>query len=260
MQKVALLVPQVPQAVFLLRVPPNSHKNLRSYNELSKRSGVDISNVITRIYFDRTTQGTLLFSGVQWIDEAQAAAREAAYVEKKTDAIVGRNDVARPVSTASIAGIPQTQVGQMMIPAQQVQQPGPFPAQGAAQQTMMQTTPQGTPTSQSPSGTLMTPNTADPGGTAPTASLSNGPTSPPQRRRRRTSAEVQAANAATPAGQLARGQGNPPAGGAMQAPFPHLGQATTQPAQTDMSFGMSAGAPVGANSEVAQALDSFFQS
>jgi hypothetical protein len=267
-QKCALLVPSHPQGVFLLRVPPNSHKNLRSYNELSKRSGIDISNVITRIYFDRTTQGTLLFSGVTWIDEVIAQAREAAYAEKKTDTIVGRNDVARPAlpgtvqpmvthtppAAAQITQQPQQQVFQPGTPqnqvsntfGQQVQQPGPFPAQGAAPQTMMQTTDQGTPTSRNPSASSTIQNTAAPAGIAPGASPSNGA---PQRRRRRTSAEVQAANAAP------QGAQPQPA----TAPFPHSAAAGALPGQTDMGFSMSAGQPASGNPEVAAALDSFFQ-
>jgi hypothetical protein len=223
-QKLALLIPEVPRAVFLLRVPPNSHKNLRAYNELSKRSGVDVSNVITRIYFDAGVVGTLLFTGVNWIDESIAQAREEAYVEKKTDTIVGRTDVARPALAAPV----QTQ--QIASPAQQlrpfVQQPGPF-----------------VPAATNPSTTTSTPVSPTASSGAPTASPSD--VAAPQRRRRRVASEAPGVEPATP-------QTVPP-----NAPFPHSGQ--TANALPNVTFGMTGNAPEAEeNAEVASALNNFF--
>ncbi len=238
-QKVALLVPGFPQTVFLLRVPPNSHKHLRAYQETCKGSGVQIADVITRIYFDQSTQGTLLFKGVTYIDAPTAQLRQAAWDEKKTDALVGRNDVARPAGAvlgvqAQIA--PANSTGQApLLTAQpgsfmQVQQPGPFAptvAVGAA----------------APTGQFQ-PNPAQ-----PAAMTSPSDPAPTGRRRRRTQAEMQAAQPA-PGGQ-------PAPAAAPQAPFPHPGAAQA-PAAAAGSFGMAPGQPAAANPELAGVLDNFF--
>jgi hypothetical protein len=263
-QKLALLIPAYPQVVFLLRVPPNSHKHLRAYNELSKRSDTNIPDVITRIYFDSTTQGTLLFAGVSWIDEAVAQAREAAYAEKKADTIVGRNDVARPALAAPAGNfnVPQ------LTPTLAAPQPGPFVQPTPSTDGLL---PPSAPvfTTVSPAAsapTSLAPGFATPPHGAPTASPSSA--APPQRRRRRTAAEMEAARAAeangtqAPAGTSApapaapqgpmASQSSPP-----QAPFPHA--AAAQPGQQEIGFGMAHGQPADANPEVAQALDQFFQ-
>ena len=255
-QKLALLIPQVPQAVFLLRVPPNSHKNLRAYNELSKRSGVDVSNVITRIYFDPSVVGTLLFTGVNWIDESIAQDREQAYVEKKTDTIVGRTDVARsalaaPAQAQQIAPPVQPNINQagmgylnpMAAPAlvQPQANPGPF-APAAANPSTATSAPVSSVSPMINSG-------------APTASPSDA--AAPQRRRRRVASEAPAAEPAAAA--TVPPQGAPAFGGgaAPQAPFPHSGQQTSA-ALPNVAFGMSEGAPAGENAEVASALNNFF--
>lgn len=282
-QKVALLIPGY-DTLFLLAIPPNSHGPLREYVELCKGHGMNMANLITRISFVPGVQGTLQFHAVSYIDEPMARLRQAAYAEKKTDAIVGRNDVPRQamiappnmevapnMSPGQIAHInaPQVQqalgqqaIGMMQQPAtnigqtaQQVQQPGFFApvtlAPAAAQQPMMQTTPQGTPQFQNPSATSTIPNTAGQGGTAPIASPSDQ--QPTQRRRRRTAAEMAAANGAA---------GHPqPTGQAPQAPFPHPGAQQTAAASqvpSEGSFGIAQGQPAGANPEVSAMLDDFF--
>ncbi len=232
-QKVALLISGIPQTVFLLRVPPNSHKHLRAYQETCKGSGVMIADVITRIYFDQTTQGTLLFKGVNYIDAPTAELRQVAYNEKKTDALVGRTDVARPAGVISTqlqqdAGtkpFPNTLSVIHNPPATQVQQPGPFVPTPA-------------------------PNAASPGFAAPNpapiaATASPSEPVPTQRRWRRTQAKMQAAG--QPQGQPA----------APQAPFPHPGQQTA-PAAPAANFGIAQGQPAAANPELSGMLDSFF--
>jgi hypothetical protein len=217
-----------------------------------------MANLITRISFVPGIQGTLQFQPVTYIDEATAKLRQAAYAEKKTDALVGRNDVARP--TGAIAAPvqpapnsteqkpllstqleiarqmqqpqqPQQPAQQVQQPAQQVQQPAPFVQHQPAQNA-------GWPGSQ--------------GQPAPTAATSPpSEAAQPARRRRRTAAEMQAANGAAPGEQPA-----PAPSAAPQAPFPNPGQATqAQPAQ----FGIATGQPAGADPAIQTMLDDFFK-
>jgi hypothetical protein len=248
-QKIALLIPGM-QTLFLLRVPPNSHKHLRAYQETCKGSGVMIADVITRIHFDQSTQGTLLFKGVNYIDEATAQLREAAYNEKKTDALVGRNDVPRVAIAAPAAqpaieaptgvapGFPGGGPAAIAAPIQQGQQPGPFaptPAGGAAVATG--------PLQQNPA--------------QPAATTSPSEPAPAQRRRRRTAAEMQQAQPGATNGTAAPA----PAQTAPQAPFPHPGSAAGgQQTAATASFGIAQGQPAAANPELAGMLDNFFKS
>lgn len=273
-QKTALLIPGMP-TLFLLSVPPGSHGLLREYVNLCKGNRVNIANLVTRISF--ASQGVLQFQAVTYIDAPTAQLRQAAYTEKKTDALVGRNDVARPAGAIAppVQMPPPNSTGQAPLlttqPGSTMQQPvsgvaqinGPFasatPALAAAQQPMTQTTPQGSPQWQNPSTTSTIPNTAAPAGTAPTASPSEP--APATRRRRRTAAEMAVQQPAPASGQATQA--------APQAPFPHPGQQTasqpqfpvTQTAagpQTDMGFGMAQGTPARADPAVTGMLDDFF--
>lgn len=255
-QKIALLIPGF-QTLFLLAVPPNSHGPLREYTEKCKGNGINMANLITRISFVPNVQGTLQFAPVTYIDEPTAQLRQAAYTEKKTDALVGRNDVPRPVGAiaapatqAQIAPPAQVQTAkpafpgdmnpQVQQPAQQVQQPGPFaaiPAAGAA--------PANGQWPQNPAPGAATTSPSDP--------------APAQRRRRRTAAELAEANAGPGVGQVAQQPAAAP-----QAPFPHPGQAAAQtitpgqPGNTAAgSFGIAQ--PAAANPELAGMLDDFFK-
>jgi hypothetical protein len=299
-QKVAVIVPGFP-TLFLLAVPPNSHSFLREYVEMCKGNGANIVNLITRISFVPGVQGTLQFRAVSYIDEPTAQLRQAAYAEKKTDALVGRNDVARPAG-AIAAPVQQPQIvppgqapapgtgyaqiapqaqqwpaqgqpagaiqgqpnafgatgaapigrpGQTQQVTQQVQQPGPFAASAATSQPTAQATQSFNP------------------GPAPSASTTSPSEQPaPGKRRRRTAAEMQAANGAGVVPGVTAGQP-----GAPQAPFPHPSQQAnagqTQfpqsnqsgalPGQTDMGFGIAEGQPAAANPELAGMLDDFFK-
>jgi len=249
-QKVALLVPGFP-TLFLLAVPPNSHKFLREYVEKCRGSGINMADVITRISFVPGVQGTLQFSGVNYIDEPTAKLRQAAYAEKKTDALVGRNDVPRQ-GTAQIVqqntpGMTHGQAAQLehqlQAPAQQAQQPTPFVPSAATALF---------PTQQSSGQPLV-------------QSANNPEPAPATRRRRRTAAEMTAANEVAGANQLPQQPAAAP-----QAPFPHPGQ-QTQPQGTQAfitnapsqqapqgSFGIAAGTPAAADPAVSTMLDNFF--
>jgi hypothetical protein len=242
-QKIALLIPGFP-TLFLLAVPPNSHSYLREYVEKCKGNGVNMADLITRIFFVPGVQGTLQFQATQYIDAPTAQLRQAAYAEKKTDALVGRNDVARPAGVigqgqTALQHIPDrfTDAGRpipfaQQQPAQQVQQPAPLPAAQPA---------------------VNWP------GSAPSASAATAPTEPAPagRRRRRTAAEMaqaapQGANGTAPAA-------------APQAPFPHpqgttafVANAPSEQAKQG-SFGIAQGQPATANPELAGMLDNFFK-
>src|SRR5216684_7313454 len=138
-QKIALLIPGF-DVLFMLAVPPNSHGPMREYVERCKGNGVNMANLITRMSF--LSQGTLQFAPMSYIDAPTAELRQKAYVEKKTDALVGRNDVARGPGSIGVSAPQQiaatsTQMpssGQQFLqssptvtgPIPQVQQPGPF--------------------------------------------------------------------------------------------------------------------------------------
>jgi hypothetical protein len=260
-QKMALLIPGM-STLFLLALPPGSHGLLREYVNLCKGNGVNIANLVTRISF--ASQGVLQFQAVSYIDEPTAQLRQAAYIEKKTDDLVGRNDVARSADAAIGARIPYTSTreptpnttGQApLLTTQpgstiQVQQPVPFahPASGT------------TPTQ------LFAPSTQPAAAQQTAASPSEG--APTTRRRRRTAAEMAAAQQPP-----ASGQATPAPAVAPQAPFPHPGQQVQQPqqpqfpasqqpgalpGQTDMGFGMAQGTPAGADPAISGMLDSFF--
>jgi hypothetical protein len=241
--KIALLIPGF-DTVFLLAVPPNSHGPLREYLNTCKGNGALAANLITRISF--ISQGTLQFHPLNWIDDTVATLRQAAYAEKKTDALVGRTDVARPAGAIGVAGQIAPNTGQggpqaQTLPAPQVQQPVPFNP--------------GTASSAPAAGTSWPTTTVAPSAaTAPTAE-------PTTRRRRRTAAEMAAS---TP-------QGANGAAPAPQAPFPHPGQQQPQGTQAFVanapsqqapqgSFGVAEGQPATANPELAGMLDNFFKS
>jgi hypothetical protein len=254
-QKVALLIPGFP-TLFLLAIPPNSHGPLREYVEKCKGNSTNMANLVTRISFVPGVQGTLQFQPVSYISEDIAKLRQAAYAEKKTDALVGRNDAPRtagmlsaPVQQAPVQQLAPNSTGQApLLTAQpgstmQVQQPTPFvPPVTAPVQTVQPAWP------------------TDTGAGSATPQVSSSDPAP-TRRRRRTAAEMAAAQPAT-------GQ---PAPAAPQAPFPHPRQQTTPqgqfqpsvapgalPGQLD-AFGMGQGQPAGADPAIAAVLDSFFK-
>jgi hypothetical protein len=241
-QKVALLIPASGfNTLFLLAIPPNSHGPLREYVERCKGNQMNIVNLLTRISFVPGVQGTLMFQPVSYIDEPTAKLRQAAYAEKKTDALVGRNDVPRPVITSgqgyvnpppvSINGGSAQQIAApAQQPAQQVQQPDPLQPQTSW--PVSSTISAGVAAMNQPSSNAAATFAGNP---APQA---DQPAQ--QRRRRRTAAEMQAAQQLQP-----NGQAPVQPTGAPQAPFPHPGQQTApeanfgiaQPAQADPALG-----------------------
>jgi hypothetical protein len=225
--KVALLLPGFP-TLFMLAVPPASHGPLREYTALCKGNGALVANLITRMWF--TSQGVLGFHATTYIDVAVAQLRQEAYAQKKTDILVGRGDVARPAGAIAApqtmqiapqntgAFAPQQQIPQntgqfVQQPSTQAQQPSQqWPQQGTTQQVQQPAPFGGT-------GPMPAHNAPAPGPSTQNAAPFAATTSPSEqlatgRRKRRTQAEITAANGAGPA----------VSGGAQQAPFPHPGQ------------------------------------
>ena len=129
-QKVALMIAG-DEVCFLLRVPPNSLKNLRDYVHKFKGQAFDIRDVVTRVSFDKDTLGTLTFQALNIIDESMCKQREALLNAKATDVLVGRGDMPRegaalaanPTPAAIAAPVAATPLTPTAQPQQVVQQP-----------------------------------------------------------------------------------------------------------------------------------------
>ncbi len=119
--------------LFLMRIPPNSHKHLRAYvDTVGKRTlgnrRLTVTDIVTRIYFE--SQGTLRFKPIGYIDQELAGMRKRAWDEDATAAMVGRNDV--PISLEKQKAIA---------------------AQGGSSPTVAARTEGASPTEPSPAGT-----------------------------------------------------------------------------------------------------------
>lgn len=204
-KQMAVIVPEYPQMLFRLTLTPGSFKNWRQYQEKFTGQDIDVSDVVTRLAFQRDTNGVLTFEGTAYITEAIFAVREQALSAKATDLLVGRNDV--PIS------------GALPAPAA----PAAISNQAPAGAPLVATSPFGMPATQPAPIAPLAPNPAPSFGTAPPVAAEPAA---PQRRRRRTKAEMEADKAA------ANGQSPAPA----QAPFrpaapPQQAPFAAQPAQ-----------------------------
>ena len=175
-QKIAVYAPDYSEGLFLMRIPPGSFINWRSYMAKFAGAGLDPDRVITRISFAETN--TLGFQSPGYITEAMVPVLAKMIEAKAADSIIGRLDKPRTAA----------------LPAPETQR-SPLPAPPAAPQG----TPPALPQSPLPLATQPPPAipTPFPGGIVAPASPSNPPAQqqPPQRRRRRTQAEMQAAQA-----------------------------------------------------------------
>jgi hypothetical protein len=168
-QKVAIIVPGMPNNIFRLTIPPNSLKDWRAYLVKFQNVQFDISDVVTRLTI--LPEGKKLKfspSPSPWLDDTTLGVRDKALAAKASDMIVGRLDRPRQGVLAAPA---QEQPRPLPAPIEHVQHAA-FPSTGTAP----------------PSTT-----SAQTGQHVPSASPSEA--RPPQRRRRRTAAEMQAANA-----------------------------------------------------------------
>lgn len=136
LKKIAVMVPEFENRVFLLRIPPASLKNLKQY-ATSIGSWADGDRVvvpedlITTIEFEG--QGVLVFKAAGFVDAEQYALIDKLLVSGGTDALVGRNDTVHQglVSSPPVQALPAPQA---------LPQPAPLPQQ--APQGFPQPTPQ----------------------------------------------------------------------------------------------------------------------
>ncbi|MFA5902260.1 MAG: hypothetical protein WC829_24475, partial [Hyphomicrobium sp.] len=203
---IAVLVPQMPQMIFQLVITPGSFKNWKAYTETFRNYGVELSLGLTRFSFKPKVNGELLFEHVGWVDEPTVAAVEAAVREKKTDAIVGRNDQPRLIGSQGV-GSPGAVAQQTLPPPNQF---GTAQPMQIAPQSMINVAPQQEvippPQVQQPGPFSTAPSAGNSGPAMLQPAQAVGTTSPseqPARRRRRTQAEIAAANAPQQAAQPA---------------------------------------------------------
>ncbi len=233
----AVLLPAYPNMMFQLVITPGSFKNWQAYTK-NFGNGVDLCDVITRITFQPQVNGVLVFeilgyaqNSPQYVSADIRGVLEAAWAEKKTDVLVGKSDqpIALPAPSQQTVAGPgyETAPVHLTTGGPGATQPVPFvPAQFA-------------------------PNVAAPQAPAFQTPATASPSEQPQRRRRRTAAEMAAAQA--PQGPQG-GAGTPP----MQAPFaPQQFQpAPAASAGNGATFGMQAGAAP--NADLTKTLEGLF--
>lgn len=132
--KTAVVLPQYPDEVRMLRIPPNSFKNFRACIDWFEKHGAAMEIIVTRVYFQTGVQGTLMFQPIAYNQDAGVHAAIVDALNKKvTDVLVGRTD--KPLDPSRQIAAPSAQ--QPAPVEQSVQQQ---PAQ--VQQTVQQTAPQ----------------------------------------------------------------------------------------------------------------------
>lgn len=222
---IAVYAPAFPGMLFQLVITPGSFQNWRDYLNKFKQGDVDVSHVVTRITFEPKVTGVLQFQATKFIDEATADVSEKALQAKATDALVGRTDMPRGGDALPPAAVPNQLPGPQpaVLNAPQMQQPAPF-APAAA--------PPSTPMAQPQAQSAPMPN-----GAAPIAS----PSEPPRTRRRRNTAQPEAAAAPQ---------------GAPMAPFRPEAAAPAPQAAQPSSFGIQGG--VAPSPELESTLNSIF--
>jgi hypothetical protein len=233
----AILLPSMPNMMFQFVLTPGSFDNWQGYTAKFKNSNVRISMVVTRMAFQPKVNGVVTFESTAYIDEATNNLVQKALLEKATDVLCGRLDTPR------VAGIAAPVQMQQIQPEQAIQQPRFVPAV-QPQQSIQQPLSAMTPTV--PAATNASPPVSEP--------------APVQRRRRRTAAEMAAANSgATAPTNGAGGIGTPipVPSAAPQAPFPHAAPQTSTPVPPN-NFGIQQGQPAAANPELATMLDDWF--
>lgn len=155
--KLAAMIPG-DDVIFLLRVPPNSLGNLRTYLNKCQAMKTNVATVVTRIWF--VSQGTINFTGVSYIQEPEAKRLVALLQSKATDQLVGRTDQPRaealpPAQPLAQIAPPQEQA--LFVPAAApsaavpASQPSPLPPAIPLQQGIPMQSPAGGAPSASPS-------------------------------------------------------------------------------------------------------------
>lgn len=218
----ALLLPQYPGMLFQLRVTPGSFKNWGAYTKPFEDDGqIQPRDVLTTFGFQAQTNGVLTFQPADFISDVIADARDKALRAKATDTLVGRTDVPIRTSLQARADLVEEQSriaalgpqGAVAIsPGEHAVQPASFVARVTAEHTATE----------------------------------------PQRRRRRTQAEMQAAQQPTQLGAETAPVAPFRAATQAQGAATPFGQPAT-PAGAGPQFGISPG--VAPNPEMMKAID-----
>lgn len=209
---VAIVHPQFAGMLFQFKITPGSFKNWRKHVEEAKNvsPGDHVGTVLTRATFQDDVNGTVLFKAVSYPDQPTWEARTKALAGKSTDILVGRLDRPR----------------ELVAPAQ--------PALANPQSSGFNPQ-QGQPTTIS--------NQSEAVGVQTTGFAA--PAQPePQKRHRRTKAEIEADNAAKTQGQPV---------GAQMAPF----RPEAAPAGNGAAFGIAQNPP-GPSADIQASLDAAF--
>lgn len=141
----ALLIPSIPNMLFQLVLTPGSFDNWKAYNKKFEGNGIDLDFVITRLGFQSKTNGVVTFDAPGFVEPQITALVDAALAEKKTDMLVGRNDVPRDpslmppqgqsaaplaIAAAPTAATPLTATGFGSAPTSPAAQPASSPSDG----------------------------------------------------------------------------------------------------------------------------------
>lgn len=110
-KKLAAFVVGAPNAdeLYLFTITPGSLKNLRAYAGTLATNKLDPADVVTRVFFVAGATGVLNFVSTSEIDQTMDARIEKALDDNRTDAICGRNDVARPANAPLLPARQPTQ-------------------------------------------------------------------------------------------------------------------------------------------------------
>ncbi len=201
----AVILPKYPTMIFQFRITPGSFVAWKGYVDKFKGQATDLSDVVTRLAFEKGKNGVMTFEATAYIDQALYQAREAASLERKTDLLVGRLDKPIQAALAAAAGAGQDR---------------PL----AAGQDRPLAASSSTPAPAAPPTSPMMTTTAAPFAASPTPSEAG-------KRRRRTKAEIEADNA--------RQNGGATFGGGQAGPAPF------RPSEPPAASGPAPAAPFG---------------
>lgn len=125
--KAAIVLPQYPDEVFLLKIPPNSFKHFRVHSQWFEKNQTPMETVVTRVYFEQGVVGTLMFHALNYIQDETLFFNIRQMLEgKQTDSLVGRTDVPRQIGYATTGQLQVT--GPAISPPTQVIPPVAQPA------------------------------------------------------------------------------------------------------------------------------------
>jgi hypothetical protein len=115
-KKIAVLIPNDPhKIIYRLQCPPASLKNLKIYQEGIGRHvqgdyRMEVTDIVTRIYFEKGANGILNFFATGFIEPAMAALQEEVWNSHAADKITGIDDEVRtlalPAPAAPVAALP----------------------------------------------------------------------------------------------------------------------------------------------------------